>query len=581
MRQSVAHAVQASDWKAGNIISDVTFTKKDSMSSSQIQTFLNQKIGTCDINGTKNSEYDSRYTRAEYAQKTWGLKPPFTCLNKYYEVPKTTPGGSMPANNYSNPSTIPTGAKSAAWIIKDAANRYNISPKVLLVKIATESVGPLTSDQWPLFSQYRYAMGAHCPDSGPGGSANCDQKYAGFSIQMYEAAKLIRGYLDNMDESWWPYRKPYTNNRILWNVEPSGCGAGNVYIQNKATAALYTYTPYQPNQAALNNMYGTGNSCSAYGNRNFWRVFVDWFGDSRTDGFSKLETPRWFSLKTTAYKKEPLSGQNVDSPIASGTQLRFTTKIYINGTWYMRTEWDSTHGYMKGIPIEQLQEISYEAFETPRWMVFNKNDYKLNPVSGQKQPELYNNQSSLYFSSKITVNGILYYRTKWSTDNSVPEAFPATSMSEAAATPLESPRWMAARNTAYQKDLSKSTIPNTSTYSTQNSHLYFSKKILLNGTWYFISRGTSSEMLAYSWSDFKELPLTFAKLSSPQVMKLKLDTFKQDPASERSVDTLLKKDSQLYFTSKLSINGKWYMRTQYDTQRGHMKVIPLEKLAAV
>ncbi|QQS18922.1 hypothetical protein IPL68_02570 [Candidatus Saccharibacteria bacterium] len=124
-------------------------------------------------------------------------------------------------------------------------------------------------------------MGAHCPDSGPGGSANCDTNYAGFSIQMREAASLLRWYLDGMTQSWWQYRKPYQVNSILWKPVVSGCGSGNVYIESKATAALYTYTPYQPNQAALNNMYGTGDGCSSYGNRNFWRVYSDWFGSTR------------------------------------------------------------------------------------------------------------------------------------------------------------------------------------------------------------------------------------------------------------------------------------------------------------
>jgi hypothetical protein len=51
-----------------------------------------------------------------------------------------------------------------------------------------------------------------------------------------------------------------------------------VLIQNQATAGLYNYTPYQPNAAALAAGYGTGDSCSAYGNRNFWLYFRDWFG---------------------------------------------------------------------------------------------------------------------------------------------------------------------------------------------------------------------------------------------------------------------------------------------------------------
>lgn len=292
---SNAGAVSASDWRAGNIISDTEFTNKDSMSVQEIQSFLDSKIGTCDINGTQPATEYSRpdLTHAQYAASRGWPGPPYTCLNKYYEVPKVDAGGNMPANNYSNPDSIPPGAQSAAWIIKDAAVRFNISPKVLLIKIATESVGPLTGDKWPLLSQYRYAMGSHCPDSGPGGSANCDPAYAGFSIQMYSAASLMRWYLDSMDQQWWSYKKPYQTNSILWNVVETGCGAGNVHIENKATAALYTYTPYQPNQAALNNLYGTGDGCSAYGNRNFWRVFWDWFGNPQIGAAGNAITARY------------------------------------------------------------------------------------------------------------------------------------------------------------------------------------------------------------------------------------------------------------------------------------------------
>ena len=268
-------AVSASDWNAGNIIDDSIFTDSQSMSVSQIQAFLNSKVPLCDTNGTNGTTLTSR---RDYI-RSLGYDIPLTCLKDYYEVPKTEPGPGVPANNYGG-KPVPDGAKSAAQLIKDAADKYNISPKVLLVKLGTESPGPLTSDDWPILSQYTYAMGAHCPDSGPNGSANCDVNYSGFSLQISEAAKLLRGYLDNMTQPWWTYKKPYQVNSIHWNVTPSGCGASDVYIENRATAALYTYTPYQPNQAALNNMYGTGDSCSAYGNRNFWRVFINWFGNT-------------------------------------------------------------------------------------------------------------------------------------------------------------------------------------------------------------------------------------------------------------------------------------------------------------
>lgn len=281
-----ARAISASEWRAGRIIDTNIFTNSNAMSVAEIQTFLNSRMGTggydsvpgsCDTNGTRNAApYNSSVSRASYAASI-GKPTKWTCLNDYYEVPKLTPGPGIPANNYGS-STIPSGAKSAAQLIWDAAQTYDISPLVLLVTIQKESAGPLTTDDWPWQSQYTYAMGAHCPDSGPGGSANCDPNYSGFSIQISESAALMRYYLDNMSAPWWPYKK-VGNNAIQYHPN-TNCGNSTVFVENSATAALYTYTPYQPNTAALNNMYGTGDGCSAYGNRNFWRIFNDWFGPS-------------------------------------------------------------------------------------------------------------------------------------------------------------------------------------------------------------------------------------------------------------------------------------------------------------
>ena len=317
-------AVNASDWKAGNIIDDYIFTDKTSMSVDQIQSFLNMKMPICDTNGDKI--YNSTQTRAQYYAGTANAAP-WTCLRDYYEVPKTDPGPNMPENNFGG-KPIPAGAKSAAQLIWDAAQKYNISPKVLLVKIGTESAGPLTSDDWPFLWQYKYAMGSHCPDSGPNGSANCDSNYAGFSIQMDSAASLLRWYLDSMTQPWWPYKKPYQTNNILWNITQSGCGGSDVFVENKATAALYTYTPYQPNQAALNNMYGTGDGCSAYGNRNFWRVFNDWFGDPRF----AIVTPVVERYNVDTWLGKPLVNQ-VCTLIATGCY-----QLFENGAIYWTAE---------------------------------------------------------------------------------------------------------------------------------------------------------------------------------------------------------------------------------------------------
>ncbi|MEO6760814.1 MAG: hypothetical protein ABI220_00340, partial [Candidatus Saccharimonadales bacterium] len=286
------HAISSADWQAGRIIDDTVFTDADSMSVDQIQTFLNTQVPDCDINGTEPATDWGRpdLTHAQFATQVKGWPgPPYVCLKNYYEVPKTTPGAGMPDNSYNHydaagKQLLPVpGGVSAAQLIYNAAQQYHISPKVLLVKIKSESAGPLTNDPWPLQYQYTYAMGAHCPDNGPNHSANCDPNYAGFSIQISEAASLLRYYLDNMSQPWWPYKTPGINS-ILYNPDPA-CGSSNINITNSATAALYTYTPYQPNQATLDAGYGTA-PCGAYGNRNFWLYFNNWFSTTYAPSYA-------------------------------------------------------------------------------------------------------------------------------------------------------------------------------------------------------------------------------------------------------------------------------------------------------
>ncbi|MCC7288966.1 hypothetical protein IT414_01055 [bacterium] len=228
-----SHAANAGDFQAGRIIDDAVFTNKSAMSVSDIQNFLNSKVPVC----------DTYHPAGPSAQ---GAQPPWICLKNYSE-----------------------GGRSAAQIIYDAAQTYSINPRVILVTLQKEN--GLITDTWPYPWQYRTAMGFGCPDGAP-----CDAQWYGFTNQVNQGARHFRGFFDN-SLSFVPYRPG--NNFIQYNPN-SGCGGTTLNIQNKATAALYSYTPYQPNAAALNNLYGSGDGCSAYGNRNFWRDYTDWFGST-------------------------------------------------------------------------------------------------------------------------------------------------------------------------------------------------------------------------------------------------------------------------------------------------------------
>ena len=258
-------ALSASDFNAGRIIDDSVFYNKDTMSAAQIQAFLDRLIPNCDVWGTGKSEYGGG-TRAQYAASRGWPGPPYVCINKYYENPNNG------ETSYEKGGGYFAGGTSAAQIIYNSAQKYNINPQVLLVLLKKESAGPLTSESWPLKSQYKAAMGYACPDSGPNYSADCDSTKAGFYKQVELAAWQLNYYKEHSND----YRYKIGWNDIQYSKVPS-CGTKRVYIENMATLSLYIYTPYTPNEAALANYPGEA-TCGAYGNRNFFMFFSEWFG---------------------------------------------------------------------------------------------------------------------------------------------------------------------------------------------------------------------------------------------------------------------------------------------------------------
>ena len=57
-------------------------------------------------------------------------------------------------------------------MLYDFSRACGINPQVMLVTLQKESQGLTRTD--PTASTYAAAWGWHCPDTGPGGSANCD-----------------------------------------------------------------------------------------------------------------------------------------------------------------------------------------------------------------------------------------------------------------------------------------------------------------------------------------------------------------------------------------------------------------------
>lgn len=255
------NALSGSSFNPGYIISDAVFYNSGKMNQFDIQNWLNAQVPICDTAGTKI--YSGSTTRAAYSASK-GHPAPFTCLKDY----RITTGAAS-ADGYCG--YINGGNRSAAELITAVSQACGINPQVLLVLLQKEQ--GLVTDDWPWPTQYAAATGYECPDT-----ASCNPQYSGLFNQLYWGARQYKYYKANPTQ--FNFRAGRTQN-IQYNPVAS-CGGSQVYIQNQATAGLYNYTPYQPNPAALNNLNSTGDSCSAYGNRNFWRMFNNWFGDPTT-----------------------------------------------------------------------------------------------------------------------------------------------------------------------------------------------------------------------------------------------------------------------------------------------------------
>jgi len=245
---AASQAADSSDFNPGFLISDEDFFNSKSMTSTQADAFIRGMNSGC-LTGR-------------------------VCLENYKESIKAKSANSRCA------AISAASSQTAGQIIARVSVACGISPKAILVILQKEQ--SLVTATAPSSTAFQASMGAGCPDTAP-----CDGRYAGFYENVYYGAYLLKGYTIPGSSNYNRYAAG-TKASIAYSPKSYGsspkCGFKSVSVLNQATHALYVYTPYTPNAAALKNLYGTGDTCSAYGNRNFWRLWTDWFGPTGSEG---------------------------------------------------------------------------------------------------------------------------------------------------------------------------------------------------------------------------------------------------------------------------------------------------------
>ncbi len=209
----------------------------------------------------------------------------------------------------------PTRPQSYASILFHLGKSCGINPQVAIVIAQKESQG-LTRPTPPAA-----LTGFGCPDTGPGGSANCDPGSTGVWAQtfgMFRAFARLRDDSSKVNYHGRPgqqhpveHRRDRLRQRAGRSEEP--CHRDAVHLHP------------QPNAAYP----GEGDACSSYGNRNFFRLFTGYFGSTGGGTPTRVAVAAngpGVTIPDNAYVTAELAGRTIKAPnsaVAKGLAAGF------------------------------------------------------------------------------------------------------------------------------------------------------------------------------------------------------------------------------------------------------------------
>jgi hypothetical protein len=217
------------EFNPANIISDSEALNTTAMSKADIQRFLE----------SKNSFLANYYTTNAHGT------PNKSAAEIIFEA----------ANNNYDCDGIDLGANSSEADKKALCKEAKtVNPKLILVLLQKEQ--SLIENSAPSQNQLNWATGYGCPDSWA-----CNPYYQGFGKQVNSAALQFRYYIDHPEKFRYQVGNTYTFQNKYGTINN---GSVAVTIANRATAALYNYTPHVFN-----------------GNYNFFKLWKRYFPTMR------------------------------------------------------------------------------------------------------------------------------------------------------------------------------------------------------------------------------------------------------------------------------------------------------------
>jgi hypothetical protein len=293
--------------------------------------------------------------------------------------------------------------------------------------------------------------------------------------------------------------------------------------------------------------------------------------------YTALDTPRYLAITRNTTKLNPVTGEIDAAVISQNAQIKFASKILVGGNWYYRTVLDTTNNATLAIPASNIQDIPYQSISpTPKWMRLKADATKAIPRADTTTTESLTGGMQLQVAGQITVNSVTYLRTTSDTRNDLDKGITASSFEDVPYTTMSTPVWLQTRSSVTKFNprhgfRAGRSIP-------KGTQLQVTQQIIINGVSYYRTSYDAANNIdtVVRASDMRNIP--YVALDKPRWMTLSESTTKYIPKTGEAVGDPLVQGSGLYFTSKININGQWYLRTSADTKLHLEKGILLTRI---
>ncbi len=210
---------------------------------------------------------------------------------------------------------------TAAQVIAAVGKACDVSPQVILVMLQKEQT--LVTGRTPYSGEsvsliYRKATGSAAPTprratrTSTACSTSCTASPTGSSATRRRRARPARAGPATAGS-------PSASRAASSTTPSAACGAKTVTIRTRRRRRCTT-TRLRPERGRAVRRLGIGNSCSAYGNRNFYLYFTTWFGSTHYVVTGAINT-YWSAHKSTY--GDPAGNAVKVSANGGGTYQRF------------------------------------------------------------------------------------------------------------------------------------------------------------------------------------------------------------------------------------------------------------------